>query len=153
LDTFTRVVDEIAALDRVYDPATPIMVSPYRRGELLLYPHWREALKHIKSKPNLIAYFSSNGSRWTDDDIEFVLDEGLDQLQISVEGFDVESHRRIRNNGEYEKVADTIRRLMKRRAQKNLNKPVVQLAHTLNETNFELTDQYIDYWLEKADAL
>src|SRR5262245_34846890 len=153
LETFKRVVDEISALERPYDPMTQIMVTPYRRGELLLYPHWREALAHIKSKSNLTAYFSSNGSGWTDDDIEFVLDQGLDQLQISIEGFDVESHRRIRNNSEYEKVADTVRRLIARREKRNLTKPLLQLAHTINETNFDLTEQYIDYWLEKADAL
>lgn len=153
LNLFKRVVDEIAALERLYNPSTKAMVVPYRRGELLLYPHWREALAHIKSKENLIGYFSSNGSLWTDEDIDYILDIGLDHLQISVEGHDAETHKRIRMNDEFEKVAGTIRRLIAARQKRGMTKPILQLAHTVNERSHDVVDQYVDYWLNKVDTL
>jgi radical SAM protein with 4Fe4S-binding SPASM domain len=154
LETFKRVVDEIAALPHPYQDDPPITISPYRRGEFLLYPHWREALLHIKSKPgNIKAYFSSNGSLWTDEDVEFVLDAGLDHVQISIEGHDLESHRQIRLNSEYEKIASTIRRIMTRREARGMAKPYLQIAHTVNERNFHLVDDYVKFWLHKVDAL
>ncbi len=153
IETFKRVVDEIAALPHPYQDDPPITISPYRRGEFLLYPHWREALLHIKSKPGIKAYFSSNGSLWTDEDVEFVLDIGLDHVQISIEGHDLESHRRIRLNSEYEKIASTIRRIMTRREERGMKVPYLQIAHTVNEKNFSLVDDYVKYWLHKVDAL
>jgi radical SAM protein with 4Fe4S-binding SPASM domain len=153
IETFKRVVDEIAALPHPYQDDPPITISPYRRGEFLLYPHWREALLHIKSKPGIKAYFSSNGSLWTDEDVEFALDIGLDHVQISIEGHDLESHRRIRLNSEYEKIASTIRRLMKRREERGMKVPYLQIAHTVNEKNYGLVDDYVKYWLHKVDAL
>ncbi|MCB1738818.1 MAG: SPASM domain-containing protein [Gammaproteobacteria bacterium] len=152
-DTFTRVIDEISALPRPYNDDYPLTVSPYRRGEFLLYPQWREALQYIKSKDNLRAYFSSNGSMWTEDDVEFVLDVGLDQLQISIEGHDLATHKKIRLNNEFEKVSGTIRRLMSRREERGLSAPIVQLAHTINERNFDSVDEYVQFWLRKVDAL
>jgi radical SAM protein with 4Fe4S-binding SPASM domain len=153
LDTFKRVVDEIAALPHPYQDDPQITISPYRRGEFLLYPHWREALAHIKSKPGIKAYFSSNGSLWTDEDVEFVLDIGLDHVQISIEGHDLESHRRIRLNSEYEKIASTIRRIMAFRERRGMKTPYLQIAHTVNEKNYHLVDEYVNYWLHKVDAL
>jgi MoaA/NifB/PqqE/SkfB family radical SAM enzyme len=152
-ETFTRVVDEIANLPHPYQDDPPITISPYRRGEFLLYPQWREALSYIKTKPGIKAYFSSNGSLWTDEDIEFVLDVGLDHVQISIEGHDTESHKKIRLNSEFEKVASTIRRIMTRREARGLSKPYLQLAHTVNEKNFGLVDEYVKFWLHKVDAL
>lgn len=153
-ETFTRVIDEISALERPYeDDDVTAMVSPYRRGELLLYPQWREALRHIKSKPNLKAYFSSNGSLWSESDVDFVVDVGLDQLQISVEGHDLETHKRIRLNDEFAKVAETIRTIMRVREEKGKSAPLLQLAHTVNERNFDKVGAYIDFWIDKVDAL
>jgi len=153
LDVFRRVVDEIAAMPRPYEDEAPIMVSPYRRGEFLLYPNWREALTYIKSKPNLSAYFSTNGSLWTDEDIDFVLDVGLDRLQVSIEGHDMESHRKIRLNKEFEHIASTIRKIVERRERRGLEGPVVQLAHTVNERNASMVDDYVKFWLHKVDGL
>lgn len=153
LETFKRVIDEIAAVERLYEDDTPTLVSPYRRGELLLYPHWREALAYIKGKPNLRAYFSSNGSLWTDSDIDFILDIGLDHLQISIEGHDLETHQRIRLNDEFTKVANTIRNVIQKRESRGVDYPLVQLAHTVNERNYELVDDYVKFWLNKVDAL
>lgn len=151
-DIFKRVIDEIAGLKRSYQENPPVTINPYRRGELLMYPHWRDALKHIKSK-KLRAYFSTNGSLWTDDDIEFVLDEGLDQIQISIDGHDKESHRLIRLNDEFDTVANTLRRLVRRREERNLKTPYVQLAHTINERNVGAVNEYVETWLDKSDSL
>ncbi len=150
---FKRVVDEIAAIERPYRSDAKALISPYRRGEILLYPQWREAINHLKSKPNIAVYFSSNGSLWSDEDVEFVLDAGIEQLQISIEGIDQVSHKLIRMNDEFEKVAHTIRRLMRRKAERGLSQPVLQLAHTVNERNIDDVDAYIEHWLDKADAL
>ncbi|MBK7674978.1 MAG: radical SAM protein [Candidatus Accumulibacter sp.] len=153
LQVFKRVIDEIAALDRRYEEDAPVTVSPYRRGEFLLYPYWKEALTHIKSKQGLRAFFSSNGSLWSDEDVRFVLDCGLDQLQISIEGHDLRSHRKIRLNNEFEQVVSTIRRIMHEKQIRAQSVPLLQLAHTVNERNFGEVDGYVNHWISKVDAL
>lgn len=153
ITVFKRVIDEIAALERKFEEDSPVTVSPYRRGEFLLYPHWKEALQHIKSKSALRAFFSSNGSLWGDEDVNFVVDCGLDQLQISVEGHDLKSHRKLRLNDEFDKVVSTIRKIMQAKQLRNVEKPVLQLAHTINERNFKLVKDYVGFWIGKVDAL
>ena len=151
-DVFKRVVDEIAALPRPHQGDVTAMVSPYRRGEFLLYAHWREAIAYIKAN-GLRGYFSSNGSRWTQDDVDYIVDSGLDQIQISIEGHDPDSHKKIRLNNEYEKVANTVRMIMATKRDKGVATPLLQLAHTVNERNYDLVPEYVEHWLNKVDAL
>ncbi len=149
---FRRLVDEIAELEHPYEDSVTKTVVPYNRGEFLLYPQWREALTIIKER-GLGAYFSSNGSLWTDEDIRFILDARLDSLQLSIDGFSEDTHSEIRLNRDYGKVVRTLKGIMKAREEGGFRHPAVQLAHTINERNRHRVRDYVDHWIGKVDAL
>lgn len=154
LDTFKRIIDEIAEMERPYEDETEqTTVTPYRRGELKLYPHWREALAYIKSKPNLRVYFSTNGSDWTDDDIEYLLDIGIDHIQVSLNGHNIETHGKVRLNKEFNKVASTALRLVKRRIERGLDKPFVQVCNIFNDRTIPEIPAYVEFWQKRVDCV
>lgn len=154
IDKFKDIIDDFASIDRPYeDPnETEIWVTPYHRGELLMHPHWREGLSHIKSKGYKI-YISTNGSLWTEDDIEYLIDIGVDRIQVSINGFDIETHRKIRLNDEYEKTAWVAQQIVARRIRKGKTKPIVQAAHITNDRTEDDLQKYVNYWLQRVDAI
>lgn len=151
-DRFRRLIDEISDLRSPYEDAVAKTIVPYNRGEFLLYPQWRDALSCIKER-GLGAYFSSNGSLWTDDDVKFILEVHLDALQLSIDGFSEDTHSEIRLNSDYDKVVRTLKQIMKEREERGFRHPTVQLAHTVNERNHHRVRDYVDYWIGKVDAL
>lgn len=153
-EMFEKIVDEIATLERPYeDENTIATVTPYRRGEFLLYPHWREALECISSRENLRSYFSTNGSKWTDDDIDFIMDIKLEQIQISVNGHTSEIHKRLRLNDEFDKVVSTIERIRERRRKLKSDLPYIQICNVVNDRNIAENEDYISFWKQYADGV
>ena len=153
IERFKEIIDEIAALDRPYeDENLQIRVTPYRRGELLYHPHWREALAYIKEK-GFNLYFSTNGSLWTDDDIRYVVDIGVDLVQVSINGYDTETHSRLRLNDEYDKVAEVALKMVRTRIEMGRDTPKVQANNLLNEHTVGEIPKYLDYWLPRVDQI
>ncbi len=153
LTFFKDIIDQIACLDRPYeDGKYPIKIVPYFRGEITLHPQWKEAVLYIKSK-KLSVYFSTNGSQWSDEDIDFVINNDIDRIQVSINGIDQETHKKLRLNNEYEKVAGTALNLIKKREALGKKSPVIQVCNIFNERTISEMDAFIEYWLPKVDCL
>ncbi len=146
------IIDQTRELERPYEIDTEVEIVPYRRGELLLYKEWREVIRYIKEK-GFRCYFSTNGSLWTQQDIDFVVDVGVDQIQVSLNGHDEETHKLLRLNSEYEKVYNTAKMLVNTKLLKNKTKPHVRLCNTINERNKERIPKYIESYLHQFDGL
>jgi len=56
-------------------------------------------------------------------------------------------------NNEFAKVASTIQMIIQKREERGLVFPFLQLAHTVNERNYNDMQSYVDFWLNKSDAL
>jgi hypothetical protein len=151
-EMFKNIVDQIEEIDRPYEDDTVITVTPYRRGEFLLYPYWREAIRYIKSKGYRV-YFSTNASTWKDEDIDFAIEHELDHLQVSLNGHNMDIHRRLRLNDGFDQVSSTALKIIRRREELGKRKPYLQLCNTVNERNIQWVESYIETWVNKVDAL
>lgn len=72
----------------------------------------RKDLKKIVSlsyELGLITTLLTNGTGWTDDLIEYVYDK-IDEVQISIDGYDEKSNARIRGKGQFERTLNTVKK-------------------------------------------
>ena len=81
----------------------------------------------------------SNGVNWSDELIELVAQSNVERVQISLDGFDEKSNSMIRGVGVFDKILDTIDKLVK----KNVN---VSVAVTpLYEVALKNKEKYIKF--------
>ena len=85
-------------------------------GEISIKKDIIRILKEIRST-GLGLHILSNGVSWSDELIETVSEIGVERVQISLDGFDEESNAKIRGEGVFDKILNTVDQLVK----KNVN--------------------------------
>ena len=103
-------------------------------GEPLLYPHCLETIKYIKQK-GMHCLIITNGSM-LEDLAEGIVDSGLDELNVSLDG-DGELHDQIRTmSGLFDKIMRGLKKINDLKVRKNRKKPLLNLQCTVNRNNY-----------------
>lgn len=130
LETFASFIDQVEDLEAI---------ELQGEGEPLLHPQFFDMIALAREKfPQLEVSMISNGSMFTTENIEKILDHGIARIFISVESVKDEDFQRIRG-GKLDRVRRGIRHLIAERDQRALKKPFIGLAVTvLRSTASEL---------------
>jgi radical SAM protein with 4Fe4S-binding SPASM domain len=111
-------------------------------GEPLLYPDCLKIIKYIKQR-GMHCLIISNGSLLKDV-AEEIVDNGLDELNVSLDG-DAKLHNRIRGMpGLFEKIIEGLKQINYFKLKKNKKKPLINLQCTINKENYQHLEQLID---------
>lgn len=98
----------------------------YNWGESFLNPQLLEMIRHAK-KNNLFVGIDSNLSLgFTDEKIKAIINSGLDELRVSLDGATSVSYNAYRKGGNFDLVYGNLKKL--RQAQKDLHSPTPQIT-------------------------
>ena len=122
LDTFHRFIEQVEGLEAL---------ELQGEGEPLLHPDFFTMIALAREKfPDLEISMITNGSMFTRENIEQLLDAKVARIFVSVESVNDEDFQRIRG-GKLERVRRGIRQLLAARNKRSMAYPVVGLTVTV----------------------
>ncbi|MEP3847373.1 MAG: radical SAM/SPASM domain-containing protein [Paracoccaceae bacterium] len=110
-----------------FDPHVPYLFEVYLHnwGESLLNKQTYDMIEYAQSK-NVGTNLSSNLSALDDEDLDRLIDSGLEYLVVSLDGASEETYKKYRVRGKFDRVMRNMRELIKRRNARGLVHPVVE---------------------------
>ncbi len=144
MDTFKIIVDECA---RVGVPALKVSW----RGEPMLNTHFTDMIRYAKSRDILEVTSLTNGTLMDERMSREIVDAGLDQLVISIDGFTRETYERIRIGASYDTVISNLENLLDIRGKSR--KPFIRLQYTESDVNRHETSLFYQYWKKRVDEI
>lgn len=126
LEKFKKIIDNIK--DYVH------IVYLYNSNEPLLHPHIIEMIKYA-SDNNLHTMISTNCSLLDEKKTEELLNSGLGEIRVALDGLKKESYEKFRVGGDFETVKKNIEYLCRRKAALGVKRPIVTLQFILNKLN------------------
>lgn len=146
LDQFKQVIDQgvengLCAIRLNY------INEPFIRKDIF------DFIKYAKEKGILDIYLSTNGSLLTEAISKKLLDSGLTRIQISIDAFTKETFDKIRQGGDFNKVVSNTLKFIKIRDKEKKELPTLRVNFVKTETNTHELDEFINYWIDKADCI
>jgi radical SAM protein with 4Fe4S-binding SPASM domain len=126
-DRFRSIIDEIG--DYL------LLIQLWGFGEPFMNRDIFSMIRYAKSK-GIKIITSTNGHFFEDrDNIDRLLNSGLDCLIFALDGADKETYEKYRTGGDFEKALNGLRFLMRRRMQANVTSPLVNLRMVVSRDN------------------
>ena len=116
------------------------------RGESFLHPRIFDCIRYAKDKGVLDVQITTNGSLLNDDNIQQVLDSGLDAIIFSVDSHHGDNFSRKKGQREYASVERVIEKLLHLRKVQGRTAPWVRLQSSIpdmNPVSFEKAKNYL----------
>lgn len=112
---------------RYFDPFAPYLFEAnlHNWGESLLNKEVYRMIEHVQ-RSNVGSNLSSNFVKIANEDIENLLDCGLEYLTISLDGTSQETYVKYRVRGDYEQVIQNVSELIRQRAARRSKTPFVE---------------------------
>jgi len=125
---------------KYFDPFAPYLFEVYMHnwGESLLNKQVYRMIEYAQ-RHNVGANLSSNFVRVRSEELDQLLDCGLEYLVVSIDGASRESYAQYRIGGDYDRVIENLSELLRRRAARGQATPVVEwqfivMKHNEHET-------------------
>lgn len=111
-----------------------------------------ERLKYIRDS-GMISSFYSNATLLNNEKINKLLENPVDLIRFSVDGFNKKTFESIRKGANYEQVVKNITALYNQRNQMKKKLPVIEVYFTILENNQKEIAQFKKFWKNKCDNL
>jgi len=112
-------------------------------GEPLLAPDF-PAILALACGHHYSVAFNTNGTLWTRESAEMVVDRGVTEVLFSIDGACKETFERIRVNAKWEKVLDAVRMLVAVKQEKGKSKPKISFSSNFMRQNIEELPAIVD---------
>lgn len=133
IQVLRKIVDDISSFRPM------VMISG---GELFMHPSWHDFLSYIKKK-SLYCSIGSNGT-FLKKYASQLIDLGLDEISISIDGLE-QQHDKIRGlPGVYEKAIKGIEEVTKEKKRRNAYKPLINVLFTITSLNYKEIQNMVD---------
>ena len=121
---------------RYFDQHIPYVFEVYLHnwGESLMNKDVYKMIEYAQSH-NVGTNLSSNLVLLKSDDIDQLLDSGLEYLVVSLDGVDQESYAQYRIRGNYERVVKNLRELIQRRNARGQKTPIIEWQYIIMRHN------------------
>lgn len=130
-DEFCRITDQFPRLDRVV---------LHGIGEPLMNPDLARMIRHLKDRGAYVL-FNSNAILLNGRRVDPLIESGLDELRVSIDGATPETYLKMRGVKAFPKVIANVRRFILRRNQRGVPTPRVSFWMTgVRENIHELPD-------------
>lgn len=123
---------------------TPYLLSVrFGGGEPLMYPEFKKVAGMVKSHPNIILSVCTNGNLITDEMIDDIfLMPNFRWLAISMDGVTQKTYEKIRVNGNFKKVCNTVKKITAKRGKHPF--PKVQFNFVIMRSNYKEVLKLLD---------
>ena len=144
IELFKKIVDE--CVDRgVYSMKLSF------RGEPFMNKNFISMVQYAKSKNILELSSLTNATLMTEEKSKALLEAGLDQLVISMDGLTKETYELIRVKSNYDVMMENVKKLLDLRGKKS--KPFIRIQYTEQVENRHETEAFYNYWKDKVDEV
>ncbi len=106
----------------------------YFQGEPYLDPNFFESIRYARSKKIYVST-STNGHFFSQENISQTISSGLNRLIISLDGTNQEAYASYRIGGNFEKVTEGIRQLVRIKKERHAGTPFIILQFLVLKTN------------------
>ncbi len=112
---------------RYFDPHIPYLFEVYLHnwGESLLNKQTYDMIAYAQAN-NVGTNLSSNLSALNSEDLDRLIDSGLEYLVVSLDGASEETYSKYRVRGKFDRVIHNMRELVARRNKRGLKTPVIE---------------------------
>jgi MoaA/NifB/PqqE/SkfB family radical SAM enzyme len=112
---------------KYFDPFAPYLFEAYMHnwGESLLNKNVYRMIEHVQSR-NVGTNLSSNFVKLNSDDLDAIIDCGLEYLVVSLDGTDQETYVQYRVRGDYDRVIANVAELLRRRNSRASKTPFIE---------------------------
>ncbi|MFT5049559.1 MAG: MoaA/NifB/PqqE/SkfB family radical SAM enzyme [Chlamydiales bacterium] len=141
LDRRTRYL-KAEHMDSIIDSCTGLkMVCFHIMGEPLLHPQLFDFVKRCTER-GVETHFGTN-ALILDEKIDEMLDSGLTSVSVAIDGADEEDYQKYRKRGSFDKAVDGTKKLLRKRAERGLKKPIIQVQTIMFSYNEEREDDVL----------
>lgn len=148
-DLFYKIIDEASQ-------HLPVKLVPFFRGEPLMHPQIIDFIKYAKEKGVGPIQMASNALLLDDEMQDDIIRSGIDYLSFSLDTLDEKIYMDSRLTGNLEISARNVRSLgekCKKRREKGLSTPILQVSTINLEEYKEGQVQFINYWKDFVDVV
>lgn len=143
--TFKKIVDE--SLE--FSPRRIILSG---MGEPLMDKDIDKKIKYTKDK-GLYVKLITNGGLLDSKKINVILDNKVDEVNISVNAPNGIVHKKVTSNVDYAKLKENISLLMEEKKKRKLKDPIVNVSMIENEFNKGMGNKFIKEWVDIVDSV
>jgi radical SAM protein with 4Fe4S-binding SPASM domain len=143
-ELFQKIIDEIAEEDKDVRIWMVFFGEPFilKRRKPTIF----DMIKYAKSKGLSDVVVNSNANLMDEDASRKLIDSGIDAIYFGVDSFTPETYDKVRVGGNYHKVVDNIRTLIRLKGELGAEKPKVFVQFVEMEINKKEKDAFIDFW-------
>ena len=145
MDLFKKVVDECAE-NGIYSMKLSF------RGEPFMNKRFPDMIRYAKSKNIMEVSTLTNATLLNAELAKNVIDSGLDQLIISMDGLTKETYEKIRVKSNYDVVMENVHRFIELRGGEK-KKPFIRIQYTEVPENRHETADFYNYWKDKVNEV
>lgn len=138
---YKKIVDEIAK----ENPNTRLWLDFYGEPLLAKYKLYY-MIDYAKKRGLTNINMNTNGTLLDDEMIEMILDSGIDFISVDIDGFSKEVYESIRLGAGRDVVYDNVVRLIQKKEERGIRKPILEVKVIEMEENKEEIKEIIDYW-------
>ena len=142
---YRQIIDEIAE----HAPHTEVWPTFYGEAFLLGYRLFY-MLQYAKRRGLTNVVLNTNGTRFTGEVAEWVIESGLDLVMFSLDGFSPAVFESIRVGADRNEVFANVERLLAIKARRGAATPRVEVQYSMMDTNEHEVDQFREYWLARG---
>lgn len=139
LDAFKKLIDEIKG--------HAFYIQLFFQGEPYINKKLPEMIKYAEQN-NVYVSISTNGLLIDEKKVEKVLDNPPDKLIFSIDGLDEETYQNYRVGGTFAKADEGLRLLLRRKRERGLKKPFVELQFIIMKANEKQIPDVLKYGKE-----
>lgn len=136
-------------LDQMEPYRDYMSIAPQFQGEPFMAPHIHEMIAYARKKKFNVG-FTSNATLWNDEIIDFLIDQEVNNLCVSLDGATKETYEQVRIGAKFDTVVGNLNKLVERKMQVGSMLPWLSINMTLMPENRHQQDQLLDEWLGKA---
>ena len=130
------------------------VIRPYSTGEPLMCKGFLDYLKYARSK-GLEIRFTTNGQLLSEKNNRQLLEIGVQNINVSIEGLNATEYESIRIRGSFEKLRKNLKSLLDLRDTLGLKEPVIRIQTVLidGQQNNDYLKKFRTVWAPFCDSI
>lgn len=146
-DLFTKIIDEIAAIDKNVRIWMIFFGEPFilKKRKPTIF----DLIAYAKGQGLTDVVVNSNGNLMDEDSARHVIESGLDAIYFGVDACTPETYNKLRVGGDYDTTVNNILRLLELKKELNSAKPSVFVQFVEMDANKNEKEAFIKFWSSK----
>ena len=146
MELFRKIIDEIAETDK----NTRIWMVFFGEALILKKTTLFPMIQYAKDKGLTDVVLNSNANLLDEEAAKSLIKSGLDAIYIGIDAFTQETYAKVRVGGDYHKVVNNIKNLIKLKKKFGVEKPQVYVQFVEMEVNKAEVNDFIKFWKQEG---